>query len=144
MTERDERLKEIAGRVEKATDGPWQTRFIHRLFCRVRESPGDLAFNTKPKEDWVDADFIAHSRSDIPWLLQELSAADAENVGLRARDIGWAMEVDELKDENARLRERLRVMEDALGKIITGYGGNMDLWSAEIARAALASGSEKP
>lgn len=41
-----------------ATRGPWQTRFIHRLFQSARRDP-DLSMYTAPDQDWPDSEFIA-------------------------------------------------------------------------------------
>ncbi len=45
----------------KHTPGPWQTRFLYRMFRRVRESPGDLFFETGPENDWEDSELMAAS-----------------------------------------------------------------------------------
>jgi hypothetical protein len=51
------RREEIAARLEKATPGPWRV-------CNL--------FNNPSK----DADFIAHSISDIQWLLERVQLAE--------------------------------------------------------------------
>lgn len=68
---------------EKATKGPWQTRFMFRLFQRVRESPGDLAFNTKPDADWDDCAFIAFARTALPTLAKDWLRLAEENERLK-------------------------------------------------------------
>ena len=45
----------------KFTSGPWQTRFLFRMIRRVRESPGDLFFESDPVNDWADAQLMAAS-----------------------------------------------------------------------------------
>lgn len=58
-----------------------------------------------------DADFIAHAREDIPWLLGQLRARTAE------RDEAYserAHAIADLMDERDRLAERVRVVEEGL------------------------------
>jgi len=70
------KLEEIKSRLENITPGPWQTRFIHRMICAGRDAPEHcLLYNTNPEQDWPDADFIAHSREDVPWLIEQLEKA---------------------------------------------------------------------
>lgn len=78
QAERNKRIEEIRERCEKATKGPWwSTRMDIGKGPRepnVVFSRDDLGrctydtFNLKAK----DADFIAHSRDDIPFLLAEI------------------------------------------------------------------------
>lgn len=121
MTERDERLKEIAERMDKATEG-WSLAFFPAdehmsAFYRVERSAGP-SIVSGADDDENDMRFIVHARSDIPWLLAKLSAADAENAKLRAQMEKQAQEVaDEMEAQTAyvtKLKERLRVMEEAL------------------------------
>ena len=78
----DERLKEIQERLDKATPGPWEARTWHEesgmtAIFPVRGS-GSIADVSHWKDgshcaaNKQDADFIAHSISDIPFLLAEL------------------------------------------------------------------------
>ena len=74
------RLQEIRDRADKATEGPWSTYFA------TGESPGIVQHKVRddgyfdlvsfvlpifPKKeiDWLNAEFIAHARTDIPKLL---------------------------------------------------------------------------
>jgi hypothetical protein len=94
-----DRLKEIAERAEKATPGPWEawadgsqfvnTRYLptaRSVACsRIREltrpwNPHALiAFGFSCEEYEVarfltaDAEFIAHARQDVPFLLNEVA-----------------------------------------------------------------------
>jgi hypothetical protein len=62
----DQEIKEIRERCDKATPGPWE---CHDLGPTLVEMP-----KSKPAQvyKWVDADFIAHARKDIPKLLGEV------------------------------------------------------------------------
>ena len=81
------REDEIRERVEKATKGPWSTRFIYRLFSAARKNPAILVENPEDK-DWDNAEFIAHAITDIPYLLEELRKVREEVERLtRQRDV---------------------------------------------------------
>ena len=56
------RLDEIRARVEAATPGPWTTKTLHTTLA--------------------DADFIAHSRADVPFLLNLVASLTAERDAL--------------------------------------------------------------
>jgi hypothetical protein len=89
------RIAAIQARVEAATKGPWRadghsyTIGIYRYM--LRRDGGVTA---------ADAEFIAHARQDIPWLL----ARDAEHVVAHAR---LQAERDEKDYELGLTRERL-------------------------------------
>lgn len=78
----DTRLKEIESRAAKATPAPWE---IHVGYDRFSSNPGCygayLELNSETNV-LVSAlsdgtkQFIAHSRSDIPYLLAELARRD--------------------------------------------------------------------
>jgi predicted metal-dependent phosphoesterase TrpH len=96
---RTERLEEIRKRAEAATKGPWESKcrsvgnegndpaWPEKDFLQfhVRWTDGSEVEVVGPKEvTWGrgdfygrDADFIAHAREDIPWLLSELERMDA-------------------------------------------------------------------
>lgn len=76
-----DRLSEIRGRLERATEGPWEV-FISGMeeSQSWRGRLGRSTWVTVPianhSGDKEDAEFLAHSRSDIPYLLgviEELS-----------------------------------------------------------------------
>lgn len=72
------RLQEIRERESKATAGPWVTDDVARV--GVGEPYGPFLATCKPSvHDWPvrqqeqdDAEFIAHAREDVPWLLSEM------------------------------------------------------------------------
>ena len=84
----DQRIAEITARCEAATPGPW--------YAKENWLIGGFSITTKdayPHDERVpeiatmaskeNAEFIAHSRSDIPYLLSEVKRLTAENERLR-------------------------------------------------------------
>jgi len=94
---RAERIAAIRARAEKATPGPWRVAgprepegFVEgHILCLNRDDPEHaldervIAQTNYHYEDDADQQFIAHSRSDIPWLLAQLAERDAEIARLR-------------------------------------------------------------
>ena len=78
--EQDRRIAEIAGRVEAASDAPWGYKRGSIAWMIRERKDGPQVGNTILEED---ADFIAHARTDIPFLLAQLAAATerAERTG---------------------------------------------------------------
>jgi hypothetical protein len=121
------RLLEIQQREAKATKGPWKAKpTIGRREVRCdgiipdyHNHEGDDCYDydrpdyeSCPHTDEIvttdsgyygpsmdDAEFIAHARSDVPWLLAKLTATEAE------RD---------------KLRQLLLDAEDAIRQLVTG------------------------
>jgi hypothetical protein len=75
MTHTDQRLREIAERENKATNGPWEAeRNRDWDEWRVVNNSDDgcrpiISCTEQPGREETDAMFIAHSRQDVPWLL---------------------------------------------------------------------------
>lgn len=96
------RLAHIQARVEAAKNGPWVTHsFVHnqdddapRELSIVAEDdqPGYIVIANEVEDD-VDAEFIAHAREDVPFLLSALLASETQ----RQQD----------QEEIARLKTRL-------------------------------------
>jgi len=64
------RLEEIRKRCEDATPGPWKpTKSGYSVFCRIPYF-SDLRIATGFERG--DAEFMAHAREDIPWLLEQM------------------------------------------------------------------------
>ena len=65
------RLNEIEARANAATEGPWNV-FMGRI-----DHPGRslvaVAYDVGCDED---AEFIAHARTDVPWLLEQVDRRD--------------------------------------------------------------------
>lgn len=73
----ESRLAEIRARVEAATEGPWSVYRGDRIGTYVTRP--DLAGVAREWSlTWSDADaeFIAASRTDVPWLLGQVELRD--------------------------------------------------------------------
>lgn len=110
------RIEEITGRVEKATDAPWVQWVGHnKVFA------GPVSENTRvgirkwsqpiceTDDDYpgcgLNAEFIAHSRQDVPFLLQLVQELDELSLNLSSHSERVATEATALKlqrDEYAR------------------------------------------
>lgn len=95
------RLQEIKERERKATSGPWSKDNLLKILLVGPDPFADYS------QDLGNAQFIAHSRADIPWLLDKLEQAraiishaefptyyksDAEN---KVKAEAWIKEVEE-------------------------------------------------
>ena len=87
-----DRLAGIADRVSKATDGPWSAAADDDGDPIVLAAGGDLEHTVDFRfrgdgrlQGFADAEFIAHSRADIDWLLAEVERVTAERDELQAR-----------------------------------------------------------
>lgn len=115
------RLEEIEQREAKATPGPWRLCGCGKC-AQVWSLPVDVmvAVGLGAKDESYtcgegaddeqvqsNADFIARSRSDIPWLVSQLRAALSENEEMRE-------ERNEARATAAAMETRVEVMEAAL------------------------------
>lgn len=96
-------LEPIKARTEAASEGPWVTNDYFGevstagyVVARVSyHDPGAFAGNERQDED---AEFIAHARTDVPRLVEEVERLRAELAGavsrieadLAARESSWA------------------------------------------------------
>lgn len=89
-TERDERLRDIQERAAAATEGPWEADHIDPSVW----SPQIIVLGNYTAADgydspaWhdgttTDRDFIAAARTDVPWLLAEVTRLDAVVTAVR-------------------------------------------------------------
>lgn len=66
--------REAWERCGKATPGPWQTRFMYRMFNSIRQHASALRLMVGLSDnDWSDADFCAHARTDLPAALRTIA-----------------------------------------------------------------------
>ena len=94
MTDLD--LAAIRQRVEKATEGPWNTGFDYEKNDPIVLAPGyiehtiDYTLTEGGLEHGkADAEFIAHAREDIPALLAEIDRLNATIQRVREDAISW-------------------------------------------------------
>lgn len=159
MTDADmKRLSEIEEREKKATAGPWEGEsggWYPMEDCpewRVWATGGgmDLAISEPADFEQADADlcFIAHSRSDIPWLISlvqtlQKQVEDLDTKLLLARDREANLVI-----ENGELRGALEKIGNKIGGPTMGYCEPVEMseWHnraqeiSEIARQALGKG----
>jgi hypothetical protein len=94
-----ERMKEIRERIEKATPRPWSTfPEEHDFLENGRDKDGqiftqilmgeDQCVNAECSYSW-DAIFIAHARTDIPELLDEIERLKSEHNRLKIDDTNY-------------------------------------------------------
>ena len=126
-----DRLEEIRARAEAATPGPWRWRgllaakgseqtyagYPQRVFGRntdpVDTSPALIAETFDGHSDTAppNADFIAHAREDIPYLLAEIERLRAAlEVTLpyamaHLEEYGFSMKYNDAVSETNRLNE---------------------------------------
>ena len=129
----DERLREVKEREARATKGPWRLGH-HRGFGEEHDVDGpdgeDLAGVRGMFYYRADAEFVAHARRDVPWLVEALEGALAELEGLRRGGRG-ARPAKPLSDEEAialslettrSVREEMRREREAEGADEEGRG----------------------
>ena len=82
MADPRETLARIRKRTNAATEGPWETEHHYNRLTgehvvseipRVAECMGNGDGGLDYKED---AEFIAHARTDVPWLLEQVDRRD--------------------------------------------------------------------
>lgn len=74
-----QRLAEIEARTKAATPGPWRREGDWNDIAAIDTdgTPYGVAGNDESISH-PDAEFIAHAREDVPWLIERLSRAEAE------------------------------------------------------------------
>lgn len=84
------RQSEIRARVEAASEGPWKrhTEFVNDVWTGKDGRMGSILTSVRHHKlgkmgefkDLMgeDAEFVAHARQDIPWLLDRLESVEAE------------------------------------------------------------------
>ncbi|GGU52138.1 hypothetical protein [Streptomyces lavendofoliae] len=96
-----DRIAEIQARAEAATKGPWfverhQPTLTRRVVSDDHALDADLGYLGNSNQ--FDAEFIAHAREDIPFLLDELARVQAA--------------ADELLAERDAARREVAAMEE--------------------------------
>jgi hypothetical protein len=155
------RLREIRSRLEKAAAGPWYHHSVsgtHTVSHWCAPITDNAARSIAGPIHEHNADFIAHARQDIPWLLEQLEkvgearAVQAQPQKLKDDVAPSAPEeptADAVRGRSPQLREELRQLTEAAvaymnyhsGKFYP-HGGVMPtgLWPRiESARALLAA-----
>ena len=98
------RLDEIRARCEAATPGPWNAidkgntvpSYAIRHFA-VGEKCVNVASGISPKTG--DADFIAHARTDVPDMLDEIERLTADLAAMTADRDEWRRRAEAAEDD---------------------------------------------
>ena len=93
-------LAAIRQRVEKATEGPWNTGFDYEKNDPTVLTPGHLEHTIDYtltegglEHGKADAEFIAHAREDIPALLAEIDRLNATIQRVRELSHEWSVSI---------------------------------------------------
>lgn len=140
-----DRTAEIPARVEQATKGPWKARHSNLHGAPYVGAPGTIgedavfvATCSSTKMGMADAEFIAHAREDIPYLLAENRRLREELACQVAPEElrQWKAEVQRLQEEN----EEWQRQAELATKVITSWTtlARSQLVRAEAAEAKLA------
>ena len=121
-----ERIAEIAARVEAATPGPWTSwsRRVQRPF--TGDGDEDLVDDDGKFVNVRDADFIAHSRADVPYLLHWVEVYKSESERFHAQFVAETLRSSALTAERDALRaviEEARGMHDEPAAVNPGLCG---------------------
>lgn len=82
------RLAEIQTRAATATEGPWYVEAHQPTLTRRVVSDNhmlDANLGYLGNSNQAEAEFIAHARADVPWLIEQLRQRDAEIEELRTK-----------------------------------------------------------
>jgi hypothetical protein len=107
-----DRIEEIKERVDKATPGPWVSEcevgetFIWNANKTGWRGPGPALVVDDEYISPENADFIAHSRDDIPYLLTRLASVEAENREHVLRADSLRAEIERLNEEENEWSEK--------------------------------------
>jgi len=101
MSETDERLAEIHRRADAATEGPWFHWLSMSYGWTIQTARGWL-FQHSDKGTAADAEFIAHARADVPWLLAEFAALREAYATLTAERDQLQQQVETLQAEKGK------------------------------------------
>jgi hypothetical protein len=79
------RLEEIESRVKLVTRGPWiHSRFGYQILTNDRmDSICQFDGHMEMEQQIANCSFIAHSREDVPWLIEEVKRLTADNYQLQ-------------------------------------------------------------
>lgn len=109
MPDTEQRLREIEERASRATPGPWEAYGVGGIHMdgtsdgySLRTARGRRLHS--PYMTQADADFAAHAREDVPWLLSLLREREEENRRLRQIIADVRRLVETVEPDNAEVR----------------------------------------
>lgn len=145
-----ELVKEIRGRLQKASLGPWvkQDAFEDQYDWDIGAADGTIVASV-----WdftvSNASFIEHARTDIPYLLDLVTSLQGESARLR-REVEYLQpmleefrsEHETLRAEVARLTTENAGIWELAARLVCGYcNGHFTSWEREARRGAPCSGN---
>jgi len=113
------KLQEIRDRADKATVGPWKLWGMDVMHDPVGDSNIDTALLIANTEDphrglrTFNAEFIAHARQDVPYLLDAIERLENFIEKVLNQDI----DVVNIASSLQQSQDRERVLRDALQKV---------------------------
>jgi hypothetical protein len=99
-----DRKAEIRERDEKATPGPWKLFHFLQGVYEVCKADNYACGGVCVSHIKADADFIAHARSDIPWLLSLVDEFEAQVASERDKALEEAAALCEKEAEKRHHR----------------------------------------
>ena len=108
-----DRLDQIKGRADKATEGPWEhySDGDHEVYQAVEYDDGDLGgYITWSVPVRADAEFIAAARTDVPQMEQALRAV-LESCD---RAISFPTPDGEMRQAGIAMRETAEIIRDEI------------------------------
>lgn len=121
--ETQKRIEEIKERENKVKPGPFISGGHGFDGEYVAAEDGTLVAATRGpiKESWALAEFFAHARADIPWLLEQLIKKDETCDWLNMAIDGFRSQLDQtlkqLDEANAELKAQM-ISEDNVGESV--------------------------
>lgn len=133
-----DRIQEIRARCEAATPGPWMPGYTaHGVYPAVfahgvHEPIASRVRSMRSYNGGCDAEFIAAARDDIPWLLDQFTAARANSAILEhiIESGGNPLDKDKIVSlilENTDLKRQLTEAHADLARCTTGNGTYISL-----------------
>lgn len=129
MTDITERLAEIEARMEAATEGPWRFEPEGESHCGEPQCCSEYWDNRIWGADRVlaeshmlyeaDAEFIAHARTDVPWLVEQVRELQAEVERLRETCVAYSKRDIAVTTERDAAREQVRQRDEVLHWLIS-------------------------
>lgn len=117
----EQQLADIAARTQAATNGPWCTD-SWEIYQGTEYEPGISQWigetcrgTSSPEQDRADAEFVAHARTDVPALLDEVRRLRARRLTESEYDAAWHAVEGAAGEEGADPGTVLHAVLDRLG-----------------------------
>ena len=131
----DQRIKEIRERESKATPGPWSIEENAGAWNEEHDEPAyhvpemhDLNGSEFDVPSMGNALFVAHARSDIPWLLERVEALTVERDAHSEAGAEAATERNQWREKAERLAEFIEDLDGCYNPEFTNVPEFQDVW----------------